>query len=265
MEIQIDSALCVGCGRCVKDCLPQALRLKDRKAHFLPDHNCMECGHCIAICPRGAVSVPDPEMREVVPIADLPHTLSADAFSGHMRARRSVRAFDPSPLPEEQVQILLDTGRFSPTGGNRQNVRYNVLRSRLPVFREMVLGELEKMWAEGADASWYPALWHDMYLSYQKDGKDRLFFDAGTVIAVSSDVPQAASIASAHMETMANALGLGVLYSGFTVRAVAHSEELQQFLKLKENYSVWTVLVIGKPRVSYLRTVPRRKADVIWD
>ena len=82
---------------------------------------------------------------------------------------------------------------------------------------------------------------------------------------MSSDSPQAALIAAAHMETMVYSLGLGMIYSGFTTRAVGHSAGLQEYLELKEGYRVWAVLVIGYPKVKYQRTVPRKKADVLWD
>lgn len=99
-----------------------------------------------------------------------------------------------------------------------------------------------------------------MYDSFKTEGADGPFFRTGTVIAVSSDSPQATAIAPAHMETMVYALGLGMIYSGFTTRAVNHSAKLQKYLGLQEHYKVWTVLVIG---FKYQRTVPRKKADVI--
>ena len=67
------------------------------------------------------------------------------------------------------------------------------------------------------------------------------------------------------METLANALGLGVLYSGFSVRAIGHSSDLQSYVGLKEGYSAWCVLVLGYPTVRYQRTVSRNVADAIWN
>lgn len=262
--VEINADRCIGCGRCAADCLPQALEIREGKAHFLADHNCMLCGHCIAVCPASAVSIPSLNMREVVPLSELPHALNAEDFLGHIRARRSIRHFASTPLTEEELEMILETGRFSPTGGNRQDVRYNVLQGRLPQFRRLVLEELEKLWQEDSGSSWYPGLWHQMYLDFVENGKDRLFFDAPTVFVVSSDSPQAACIASAHMETMANALGLGVLYSGFTVRALLHSEKLRGFLEMKDGWQPWTVLAAGRPRITYYRTVPRKQADVVW-
>lgn len=263
--VVFDHSRCVGCGLCADDCLPGAIRIQDRKAHFLADHNCMQCGHCIAICPRNAAAIPDLSSEPVSALRDLRCEIDPVVVADHMRARRSIRHFSSDALSDEQLRTLLNVGRFSPTGGNRQTVRYNIVRSSLPSFREQVLTVLADMAADGKGDSWYPGLWLDMHREYEEVGKDRLFFGAGTVLLVSSDSAQAACIASAHIETMANALKLGVLYSGFTVRAISASVSLREFLDLRDGYSVWTALVLGKPLVTYQRTVPRNAADVVWD
>ena len=51
--ITIDQTKCIGCGQCVNDCFPKNLRLEDGKA--VVGGPCMECGHCYAVCPTGAV------------------------------------------------------------------------------------------------------------------------------------------------------------------------------------------------------------------
>ena len=91
-----------------------------------------------------------------------------------------------------------------------------------------------------------------------------MFFDAGTVILVLSKSVQSACIAAAHMETMVYAQGLGMLYSGFFTRAVAHSKEMKEYLKLNQGQEVFACLVIGYPSIKYQRTVPRKEAKIVW-
>ena len=56
--IQIDPALCIGCGICVDNCPTGAIYLLGNKAYV--DHRkCTGCETCIAICPRGAVQLTD--------------------------------------------------------------------------------------------------------------------------------------------------------------------------------------------------------------
>lgn len=51
----IDTALCVGCGKCVQNCAHEGISVIDKKAVVNVD-NCLGCGYCIAYCPKGAIS-----------------------------------------------------------------------------------------------------------------------------------------------------------------------------------------------------------------
>jgi hypothetical protein len=50
----VDHSLCVGCGKCQKNCAHSAITITDRKATI--DHDkCVGCGRCIGACPMDAV------------------------------------------------------------------------------------------------------------------------------------------------------------------------------------------------------------------
>jgi len=66
------------------------------------------------------------------------------------------------------------------------------------------------------------------------------------------------------MELMTNALGLGTLSSGFFVRAAKSCDKIRDFIGVKEGKQVVSYMVIGYPNVKYLRTVPRKEADICW-
>lgn len=267
--VVFDVEKCIGCGLCAEDCFPKAIKIENKMARFVENCNCMECGHCIAVCPRGAVTIDDLDMGEVLELENISCEIDPEIYLNHLKARRTIRSFTDRDVSIDQINMILDAGRFSPSGGNRQTVAYHVFREKLPEFRSLVMDELKAMGDEaqatGIKDSWYSDWWLDMYDSFKANGTDELFFHAGTVIAVSSDSPQAAAIAAAHMETMVYSLGLGMIYSGFTTRAVSHSVRLQEYLELRDTYKVWNVLVIGYPKVEYRRTVPRKKADVVRD
>jgi len=48
-------------------------------------------------------------------------------FSQLVRARRSVRAYRPDPVPEQLLTQVLEAGRLAPTAANRQPVRIIVI------------------------------------------------------------------------------------------------------------------------------------------
>ncbi|OPY00252.1 MAG: 2-ketoisovalerate ferredoxin oxidoreductase subunit delta [Syntrophorhabdus sp. PtaU1.Bin002] len=52
----LNKELCSGCGNCVEVCPPQAIVLKDDKAHIEVDY-CEECGFCVAECLVDALQI----------------------------------------------------------------------------------------------------------------------------------------------------------------------------------------------------------------
>ena len=57
MEFKV-SALCKGCGACVRDCGFGVLAMKDGRPVVREgrEEQCMNCQHCLAVCPEGAVT-----------------------------------------------------------------------------------------------------------------------------------------------------------------------------------------------------------------
>lgn len=262
----IDKNLCIGCGLCVEDCFSKALIIKEGKAEFRA-YSCMECGHCIALCPKNAVAIEGYDMDQVFEASDRDSTVDPTAYLNHLKLRRTIRSFTAEPVAREDIEMILEAGRFSPTGGNEQTVSYGVVQKGLPKLRELILEELKRQGDAAVAAgnpSMYAKMWLRLYDVYKEKQEDQLFFNAPLVIAISSDNPEDALIAASHMETMVYALGLGMLYSGFSKRGIEGSPEALKLLGIKENKQVWAVLVVGHPALSYRRSVPRKPADALW-
>ena len=53
-----------------------------------------------------------------------------------IRDRRSIRKFQPDPLPRESIEAILDAGRLAPSGKNRQPWRFVVVQGeeREPMY-----------------------------------------------------------------------------------------------------------------------------------
>lgn len=73
-----------------------------------------------------------------------------------------------------------------------------------------------------------------------------------------------ASLASASMELMAEAMGLGTLYVGLFAVAAKLNKRIRYELALAKKEKVVVCLARGYPNVKYIRTVPRKKAGVEW-
>ena len=94
------------------------------------------------------------------------------------------------------------------------------------------------------------------------DGPDQLFFKAPLLIIVKAQNEIDGGLASAKMELMIDALGLGTYFSSFYERAAAMNPKIGEMIGLKEGEKIISCMVIGYPRVEYKRTVPRKEARI---
>lgn len=261
--VGVNQEKCIACGACVRDCIVDNLEFRDGKA--AAKGRCFLCGHCIAICPTDAVSMDDYNMEEVIEYEKDSFELNADQLLNAIKFRRSIRDFKQQQVESEKLSKILEAGRFTPTGRNSQGVRFYVFQDEFAQLKEKVWGA----WHEFAEAARkmnqdYGDMLMGYYENHQKNpANDRLFLNAPMAILVATDYPIDGGLASANMEMMAVAQGLGVLYDGYIVHAIEHSEELKEWLGL-ENKKVISCMLVGYPAVKYRRTAPRREGDIIW-
>ncbi|NLL52428.1 MAG: nitroreductase [Peptococcaceae bacterium] len=273
----VDIKKCTGCRKCVADCFPRDIEIINHKAK-IRNISCIKCGHCIAVCPANAVYSSEYDMSEVKNYNQEDFTIEADKLLNFIKFRRSIRQFKDQDVENEKLLKIIEAGRFTPTGSNLQDVSYIIVKKRLPELRVKILSTLKQMGESYLSASntqheaqqalykRYAEKWISMHDEYQAnpEANDRLFFNAPAIIVVTAQAAISGGLASSSMELMANALGLGVLFSGYFVRAARANKEILEFLGVKEGKDIISCLVIGYPNVRYLRTVPRKKADVSW-
>src|SRR4030042_610049 len=117
----IDPTKCKRDAICAAECPARIIRLKDKESFPEPIENaeeyCINCGHCVAVCPHAALSheIMGPEdcpdiKRELLP--------RADQIDHLLRSRRSIRTFKAEPLDRETLLGLIDTARYGPTAHN---------------------------------------------------------------------------------------------------------------------------------------------------
>ena len=248
--IIIDEKKCVGCSLCVKDCPNSFLYLENGKAHTR-ESGCIECGHCYAICPQGAVNMTNYNCKEeaVVPMTEL----DGDTLLSAMRSRRTICQFKDRQVEQEKIGKIMEVGRYSPTGGNAQNVAFTILGSRQKEAEAMCVNLFRT--GRKLGSGFVPFL-------KRVEITDNFFFKgAPLVIVVSSKSNMNAGLASAYMEIMAESLGLGVLYSGFFVVCTKISGKLRKLIQLPKGHKVVLCVIIGYPAVKYQRIVPRKETN----
>lgn len=250
--INIDKELCIGCGKCVKDCVSEKIKIVDGKAEFLYER-CIQCGHCFAICPVKAVTMANFKDAEDEAPYDMAE-FDSDKLLHAMKSRRTIRQFRNKEIPEEMIRKIIEAGRYCPTGTNAQDFSFTVITKSLPEIEK----EAVKLFRLGKKAA-SPL---SKYLKNTTIDDNFFFKGAPLVIVVNGKGSTSACLASSYMELMAESMGLGVLYSGFFVAAAKLSRKISSQLGTPKDHSPVTTLVIGWPDVEYKRIPPRNKAEV---
>lgn len=260
---------CTGCTSCARDCFMNAIEIVDKKAKFKNTY-CLECGHCVAVCPSGATCMEGYNMDEVEEIQ--PISFSGDDLLHVMKSRRSIRQFSKKTIEAEKIAKLIQVGRYSPTGGNRQTVKFVVVEKEMKEFRRLVIEALGKMGAamladENTPKSFlaYANMWVRAHAGYKEnpEATDPIFLDAPTIMLLADESQVNVGVAASRIELAAHAYGIGSVYSGFIAKA-CQDPDVKKFLGLDDNDVVPISLILGYTNIKYFRTAPRKEANVTW-
>lgn len=257
--VVIDQDRCIGCGICASDCIALNIEVADGKAAI--KNECLQCGHCAAICPEAAISIPEYDMSDIEEYEEGKFELDSAQFLRVVKFRRSIRSYKPVKVEKDLLFQLAEAGRYTATACNYQTSRFVFVQEELDVLKEFVWDHIEKH-KNDADPGLAP------YLAFNERRKkdpadDYLFRNAPVVVVVTSDRMLDAGLAAQNMEIMAVSQGLGMLYNGFLARIIETNSELKKWLNIEEN-TVCACMLLGYPDVQYLRTAPRKKAQIIW-
>ena len=258
--VTVDRDSCIGCGLCEKDCISEAIRVREQKA--VPPEDCLQCGHCVAICPVGAVSMPDMDMADVEPCAA--SDVGPEQILKLIKSRRSIRDFEQRKIEPEKLKMLFEAGRYTATAKNNQDCVFVLVQDEQAALEKRVWSYIEnQIPANRADLPESLRPFVLFLRRYQRDSRDDyLFRNAPAVLFITSEWDLDAGLAAQNIELQAVSLGLGVQYNGFLQRLVNASRDIKQWLGV-EDRTVKACMLLGYPNVKYQRTAPRRPAQVI--
>ena len=260
IRVLIDSEKCTGCGVCISDCRRQALEIQNGKA-VVVNPNCLQCGHCLAICPVNAVKLAGLN-DEIMEASGKSVFLNEKDLLAHLKLSRSVRQYKDMPVEKEKLEKIIEAGRVTPTASNLQNVRYIILQDDREAMEDEVLAMYK------TQSEWSEPLFKSMKISIEKFNerlnRGFLFHKAPVVILAVSPSEINGCLAAMSMELMAEALGLGTVYIGLFTRPANKNKKIRESLGITDEENIAACLVLGYPDVQYLRSAPRKPANVTW-
>lgn len=253
----IDSKKCIGCGKCVSDCVNQYLTLTDtecgqKRASFVERGRCLECGHCNAICPQGAVS----GGKIVSGRAD------GDKLLALMARKRTVRKYiKDSIIAQDVLDKIIFAGQTAPTARNRRSARIVLIKESLPTLYESALDYLvaDVQRAGTIDPLYAPTMKMDQ-------NRDEVLWNAEYLVVFIGSPQDSidAAIASERMQLEAEQLGVGTAYRGDMQIAINHVDGLRRMLEMRSNEEVLVSFAMGMTDTKYLRPAAKLNRKVVF-
>ena len=264
--ITVDSEKCKRDSICVRECPTAIIKLKDKES--LPqivkggETFCLRCGHCVAVCPHGALDHADVPL-ETCPPLDKALAVTPQQVVQFLRSRRSVRFFKDRAVEPEVMRDVIATARYAPTGSNTQLVEYTVFTDKEKIHQ---LAGLTVDWMKHMQEK-FPgeptAAYMPMIIAAWKMGFDSVLRGAPGLIVASAPKEHRnglvdVTIALTYLEFAAMAQGLGTCWAGLLQGALLSWEPLKEAVGLPDRHVHHYPMMIGYARPKYYR-LPERK------
>lgn len=251
--IEVNKDLCIGCSLCKNDCPVNNIVIKDKKS-VIKEQDCLKCGHCVAICPKRAITMTGFD-ESPIEFTKQP-VLNSDELLMALKSRRTVRKFKDEKVSKEVIEQIIEAGRFTPSAKNAQDVSYIVLGADKGKYEELAVKFFRKIKP-------IVSLW--MKDAREVEIDENFFFKKApiAIMVITKDKVNGA-LAASNMTLMAESQGLGVLHSGFFTTVANRLPKLRKALGIKQKKSVVTTLVLGYPNVKYRRTTQKDIAKVSY-
>lgn len=260
LKLKIDVELCTACGLCQQVCIRDNIAVDEFAVET--ENNCFECGHCMAVCKPGAITLKSFEGSEdrIVEYDSRDIPLDYDDLLQFLKQRRSIRWFKKKKVDNKTFDKLFEGAYYSPSAQNAQDVEFVVVDEKLDEFMHLVydiikvqeneffrIREFGDYLKDPSTKEYHPLLWSGKQL----------------ILTFSTDKTSAV-IANTRMELLAYSLGLGGFYSLFILKAdeIDHDRLMEFFPQIDSSKHMYSSFIIGYSKVRFRRTVPHTDIKV---
>lgn len=269
--LNIDQTKCHQDGLCAAEC-PMGIIRFEGKGNFpeIPQESeamCIGCGHCVAVCPHGALD------HAEVPLAACPAiekdlVISATQAEQFLRSRRSIRRFKDRQVERAILQRLIETARYAPTGSNSQLVEWLVIddRQRLQAIAAQVVDWMRSL-LQNPKVTVMP--YFPLLIQAWEAGVDSILRSAPCLVTAMAPGPAPIrmvdlTLALSYLELAAPQYGLGTCWAGLLQGALLASPALKETVGIPQDYSFHYPMMIGYTKVRYFRLPERKSPKIHW-
>jgi nitroreductase len=270
LEFSINRQRCIHCGLCQRDCLARIIILIDGTPTIAAEDEkkCLKCQHCLAICPKAALSIFGINPDDLRPLkGNLPEAYQLETL---ICGRRTIRHYRDKNVDPTLIQHLLNVANHAASGFNTRQVLFTVIDDlqMMAKLRDKVIAGLDDLIRAGELLDEQLSLKKSVELWQQKK-IDVLFRGAPHLLIASA--PRECStpyedciIALTTFELYAQCLGVGTVWDGFAYRAInEHLPEIKQTLRIPDNHIIGYMMAFGYPAVQHKRTVHHGEAHTV--
>ncbi|WP_407313363.1 nitroreductase family protein [Desulfosporosinus sp. SB140] len=268
----VDQAKCKQDGICAKECPARIIKFLDKNSFpsllDRAEESCLQCGHCVAVCPHGALILNNQSIEEA-PLIQKDLLPNSESIKEFLTARRSIRRYKQDVVSHEILEELVGLGSYAPTGHNKQQVYWTVFENPDKV-KELVplVIDWAKLIAQKISDSDIAKGMENLALAWEK-GEDPILRGAPHLVMVHSqaDLPTAHAdcvIALTYLELYAASKGLGTCWAGYLTSAANVFPPLREALGLPEGHRCFGAVMLGYPQHKYYRRPKRNAPLVTW-
>jgi nitroreductase/NAD-dependent dihydropyrimidine dehydrogenase PreA subunit len=283
--VSIDKAKCSNCGLCILRCPRVYSKVGGEIVAHADLSNCMACGHCISLCKSQAIVHSEMDMNNF-PAANEDANFETGKFMQFIRNRRSHRHFQNKAIPRTDLETLVDSCRYAPTGGNAQSVEIIVLENRDKIKKlsdytidsfisagDQASQLIEQFAADGKDAPENlvrTRQYGERFKLARQAGQEPIFHEAPVVMIFHAPLDRTTPkddcvIASTTMSLLARTMGIESTFIGLLVGAARGHQKIHSELNMPPGNEIFSVLIMGYPRLKYLYAVDRQPIRVRWE
>ena len=289
-QITIDANLCKKDGLCAMACTRAVFQQEQRDAipQIVGLDRCFGCGHCVAICPQGAISHSGYPKDAVTPVR--PECVPTyDQVIELVHTRRSKRLFKDAAVERDAIEKVLEAARFAPSAHNEQTTEFVVIQDKETIRKiatltteylgnlarqfEKPIGRTIMRFALGRRGAAYvaelaPEIGH--LVSLFNSGTDWILREPPVLVLFCADSAGGsfakinANLALHNAALAAETVGLGCFYAGFVALACDRRDNIARLLSLPATHKVYGALAMGHPRLTYRNWPQRKPAKVTW-